>query len=217
MSLYTQKRLHLDKTQVSPEEFDAAYVATVGNGRLFLYDHFGSMESDHLLNKIRFMVAGCGCRSIVLDHISIVVSDMEDDGHEGERKMIDRVMTRIRSLVQELKFRLLLICHLKKADGTPHEEGGRVTLDDLRGSGSLKQLSDTIVAFERNQQDEARKHWTMARCLKCRWTGDTGECDWLLYDQETGLVHPGEPAFDEEVQVEGSPKPASKEGVDYGF
>jgi twinkle protein len=43
---------------------------------MMFYDHFGSLESDRLLTMMRYMAAS-GCRRIVLDHISIVVSGLE--------------------------------------------------------------------------------------------------------------------------------------------
>ena len=61
------------------------------------YDHFGSLESDRLLTMMRYMAAS-GCRFIVLDHISIVVSGLES---HDERKDIDILMTKLASFVQE--------------------------------------------------------------------------------------------------------------------
>ena len=40
----------------------------------FFYDHWGSIESDNLLNRIKYLVRACDCKWIVLDHLSIVIS-----------------------------------------------------------------------------------------------------------------------------------------------
>ena len=50
-------------------------------------------------------------------------------GMEGgdERRMIDNTMTKLRSLVEELKFSLVIVSHLKRPDGRGHEEGARTT------------------------------------------------------------------------------------------
>lgn len=189
------KRLMLDRSGVTVEEMKAAYDRTVGSGRLYLYDHWGSTDSDNLFNKIRYYAKGLGCTTIVLDHISIVVSGMEDG---DERRLIDNLMTKLASMVKELNIRLLLISHLRKADGQPHEEGGRVTLDQLRGSASIKQLSWDIVALERNQQDPKFNLYTHLRVLKCRRTGMTGSAGWVKYDPDTGRMREDVPVFDEE-------------------
>ena len=43
------------------EELKEAFESTVGSGRCTLYDHWGSLESDYLLSRIRYMVRSMGC------------------------------------------------------------------------------------------------------------------------------------------------------------
>jgi twinkle protein len=191
-------RLHLDKDLATPEERRAAYNATVGSGRFYLYDHWGSTDSDNLMNKIRYMVRGLGCTTIVLDHISIVVSGISASEEGDERRLIDNTMTRLRSLVQELNFRCFVVAHLKSIEGKPHEEGARVTLGHFRGSKSLTQLSDTVVGLERNQQDPKKSRQTRVRLLKNRHTGETGLACYIEYDTETGRLNETTGVFEEE-------------------
>lgn len=158
--------------------------------RMFFYDHFGSLESDHLVSKLRYMAVVLGCDFIVLDHISIVISGQEG-GSGDERKDIDRLMTNLRSLIEETGVGIIAIVHLKQPEGKPHEEGGRVTLSQLRGSGGLKQLSDNVLALERNQQGDEPDECDV-RILKCREFGDLGVADRLKYNKETGRLLPTE-------------------------
>jgi twinkle protein len=197
LGLHLKKRIHLEsvRSTIAPADVRAAWEATLGTGRVFLYDHFGSTADDNLIAKIRYLAKGCGCTTILLDHISIVVSGMEDG---DERRTIDNLMTKLATLAQELNIRLLVISHLKRPDGTPHEEGGRVTAGQLRGSHSLLQLSFTVIALERNQQDPERKLWTRVRVLKCRHTGNTGHACWLKYNTETGWLEESTPPFEDE-------------------
>lgn len=157
---------------------------------MHFYDHFGSLESDRLISKLRYMAVVLGCDFIVLDHISIVISGQEG-GSGDERKDIDRLMTNLRSLVEETGVGILAIVHLKQPEGKPHEEGGRVTLSHLRGSGGLKQLSDNVVGLERDQQGDAPDE-CVARLLKCREFGDLGVADTLKYHRDTGRLLPTE-------------------------
>ena len=185
LSVELCKRLHL-----TPEEDKAklreAFDKTIGSGRYYSYDHFGSMEADNLLQRIRYLVTSCRCGWIVLDHLSIVVSGMEGD---DERRLIDNLMTRLRSLVEELGFGLLLVSHLKEAPGGPSlEEGGQTSLNLLRGSRAIGQLSDMVLGFERNQQDPETRHLTTVRILKNRFSGETGEACVLSYDGKTGRL-----------------------------
>jgi twinkle protein len=206
MSISLGRPLHLGLGAVTEEEYEEAYAETVGSGRFYLYDHFGSLESDNLLSKLKFLANGCGCDFIMLDHISIAVSGREDG---DERRIIDNLMTHLRSLVEQTGVGVLAICHLKKPQGNAvsHEEGGRVTLDDLRGSGSIKQLSDTVVGIERNQQDKDESDYCQLRVLKCRFTGETGLADTLHYNRKTGrlIACEREAVVEFENETEGKP------------
>ena len=203
MSIYLNKPLHLGLGAISEEEYLEAFSRTVGNGRFYLYDHFGSLDSDNLLSKLKFLANGCGCDFIILDHISIAVSGREDG---DERRIIDNLMTNLRSLVEQTGVGVIAISHLKKPQGssaTPHEEGGRVTMDDLRGSASIKQLSDTIIGIERDQQDKENGDYCILRVLKCRLTGETGVADTLHYNKQTGRLIAVEREPIAEFQAEG--------------
>lgn len=157
---------------------------------MYFYDHFGSLESDNLLSKLKYMRTALGCNFVVLDHISIVVSGAEGSG-EGERRDIDKLMTKLRSLIESTGLGVIGIVHLKQPEGKPHEEGGRVTLSQLRGSGALKQLSDNVIAIERDQQGEDPDK-SVIRVLKCREFGETGLADELKYHRDTGRLLPVE-------------------------
>jgi twinkle protein len=70
------------------------------------------------------------------------------------------------------------------------EKGGEVSLKMLRGSQAIAQLSDTVVALERNQQAEGEaRNATLWRGLKCRLTGATGPMIKTLYDKNTGRIN----------------------------
>lgn len=170
---------------VDEDELRAAYAATVGSGRVFLYDHFGSIDSDNLLSRIRYMVRSLNCQWIFLDHLSIVVSGM---GEGDERRLIDNTMTALRSLVEELGCGLILVSHLKRPEGRGHEEGAQTSLAQLRGSAAIGQLSDIVIGLERDQQDPDNKDRTTVRVLKNRFSGDTGLATCLTYDRSSGRL-----------------------------
>lgn len=195
--------LFLDKSLVPSSEFEKAYSDVIASDRFYFYDHFGSLESENLVSKLRFLATGLGVDFIVLDHISIVVSGIEEG---DERRIIDNLMTSLRSLVENTGVGMLLISHLSKPKGTPHEEGGRVTMSDLRGSGSIKQLSDNIIALERNQQGED-SDVSLIRVLKNRLFGDLGPADYVRYHRETGRLLPEEIDSDQEEETDDDDAP----------
>lgn len=185
MGIHMNRPLHLDRKDVTEEQLRQAFAATVGCGRVFLYDHFGSTEIDNLLNRVRYMAKAIGCQWIVLDHLSIVVSALEGT---DERRLIDRAMTLLRTLVQETGIGLILVSHLRRPDGKGHEEGSTTSLSQLRGSHAIAQLSDMVIGLERNQQGDNPDQTTL-RILKNRFSGDTGEAGILNYDKTTGRLN----------------------------
>lgn len=187
MSLYLNKRLLLNPGSTTEQERSRAFNETLGTGKFFLYDHFGSLDSNNLLSKIRYMIVSLGCKRIFLDHISIVVSGMDNDEDGGERKAIDKLMTNLRSLVEETGATMFVVSHLKRPDKKGHEEGGQVSLSQLRGSGAIAQLSDMVVGLERDQQGENPNVLTI-RVLKNRFSGETGISGRLQYNNETGRL-----------------------------
>lgn len=188
MSVHANKMLHLPDTLVSTEELKNAFDSTLGTGRVYLFDHFGSLDIDNVLNRIRYMAKALDCRVVFLDHISIVISgqDLND-----ERKAIDNLMTKLRTLVQELGITLFCVSHLRRPTGNAgHEDGQAVSLSQLRGSGAIAQLSDAVITLERNSmaEDEAERHTTKVSVAKNRFNGFTGPACHLRFNLETGRM-----------------------------
>ena len=187
MSIEANKQLHLDKT-VSQEEKKGYWDRTLGSGRIYMFDHWGSTSEDNLLGRIRYMAKGLDCKWIILDHLSIVVSDQDNN---DERKAIDSIMTNLRKLVQETGVGLFLVSHLRRPSGSKaHEDGGKISLGELRGSAAIAQLSDIVIGLERDQQhaDPTTRNTTCVRVLKNRFVGLTGAACYLYYDQESGRM-----------------------------
>ncbi|MBU4567016.1 MAG: toprim domain-containing protein [Proteobacteria bacterium] len=206
IGIHLNKPIHLTREGVTDEDIDRAFDETLDTDRWWFYEHFGSSEIDNLLSKIRYMIVGLGCKFIILDHISIVVSGLdEDDGNE--RKTIDKLMTKLRSLVEETGAGCLAIVHLKRPGGTGKSwnEGRIPTLTDLRGSGGLEQLSDIVVAGYRDQTSNSEQDVMGLRVLKNRPVGKTGDAGKARYYHDTGrlLAYEDCPFGDESDGAEG--------------
>ena len=187
MSVEANQRLHLPDVHVSKEEMKTYFDATVGTGRVFMFDHFGSNSIDNIVSRVRFLAKGLDCKYIVIDHISIIVSDQQ---HGDERRALDEIMTRLRTLVQETGVSMIVVSHLRRPEGKGHEEGAATSLSQLRGSASIGQLSDMVIGLERDAQndDPEVRNTTRIRVLKNRFSGITGPCCDLRYDIDTGRL-----------------------------
>ena len=199
-SIEANARLYVDQER---DKFDESTLMDMfdkvfEDDRVFIHAHFGTNEIDDIFAKLRYLIVGCDCKWVVVDHLHMLVSAL---GEGDERRAIDNIMTRLRSLVEETGAGLILVSHLRRVDGNKgHENGIEVSLSHLRGSNSIGQLSDCVIALERNQQsddaDEART--TRLRILKSRYTGDVGMATALMYDKETGRLSE---SFDTEFEV----------------
>lgn len=187
MSLAANKPLHLPDTITNEEELKDAFGRTLGTGRLYLFQHFGSTGIDNIINRVRYMAKALNCKYIFLDHLSLIVSSQENG---DERKAIDELMTKLRTAVQEHDISLFAVSHLKRPDGRGHEEGASTSLAQLRGSGAIAQLSDMVIGAERNGQaeDVMVRNTTRLRVLKNRFSGETGPACSLLYTRDTGRL-----------------------------
>ena len=178
MSVAVGKALHLGEHEYTT--LKEAYDSTIDGWNLYLYDHFGSLSADTIYSRIEYMALGLDIKVIFLDHLSILLSGLDGD----ERRMIDQTMTNLRSLVERTGITLFLVSHLRRTQtDKDHTDGARVSLGQLRGSQAISQLSDTVLALERDQQ--SNDDISTLRVLKNRYSGETGEAAQLKYDKTT--------------------------------
>lgn len=176
------KPIHLPNVDVDKDMFEQSYKELLSKGRVFHHKHFGSTQIDNIINRIRYMVKVLGCKYVFLDHISMIVSSQENG---DERKALDEVATKVRMLIEETGATIFMVSHLKRTDKA-HEEGQPVSLNHIRGSAGIAQVSDVVISLERNQQDDNvdRRSMTTVRVLKNRFSGETGKACTLFYNKD---------------------------------
>jgi twinkle protein len=193
MSIEANAKLHLDSvkqnyTDKQLEDIFEKVFMKENEDRVWIYANHGVNNLDDIFNKLKYLIVGLDCKWIILDHLHmLVLSTLESD----ERKAIDGIMHRLRSLVEETGCGMILVSHLRRVDGNRgHENGIETGLSHLRGSQSIAQLSDCVISLERNQQadDPLEASTTKIRVLKSRYTGDVGIATRLYYCSETGRL-----------------------------
>ena len=154
------------------EEERHAFDQVFGNERLILLDHNGAVSDNSLIDQIENLCL-LGCQYIILDHITIAVSEGAD-GKTGN-EAIDAIMSDLLKIVKKHNVWLGLISHLRKAQGgRSFEEGHLSSIDDIKGSGSIKQISFDIITFSRNlvAESEDERNTIHLRVLKSRSLSD---------------------------------------------
>ena len=180
-----QIRKNMSIYPVDEDEQRKAFDEVFGDERLVLLDHQGSVSDGGLLDKMHSLAA-MGCKYIILDHLTIAVSEGAD-GLTGN-EAIDKVMSDLLKMCKQYDIWMGVISHLRKsAGGASFEEGKIAALDDMKGSGSIKQIAFDVIAFARNltAEMEAERNIMEMSVLKSRYTGLTGPAGKARYDHET--------------------------------
>ncbi len=184
-----QLRQNLQEYDVPLEDQERASKEVFGTDRLVLLDHQGSVGDESLIDKIEYM-ALMGCKYLILDHITIAVSEGAE-GYSGN-EAIDKVMSDLLKITKKHNIWLGIISHLRKGlvGSKNFEEGKLPSLDDIKGSGSIKQISFDIIGFSRNMTDEDDnvRNTINFTVLKSRFTGKTGPAGAAKYHHNTSRL-----------------------------
>ena len=149
-----------------------------GSGNLELFDHFGSLDEQIVLQRMNYMVRALGCEFLFLDHLTILGSGMAQD-----TRHLDAMVTKIRSFVAATRCTVIAINHLNRGSSqtTNMENGGVPELHDIRGSHSIVQLADTVWALGRKRGEPI----THSYCLKNRMLGRCGYAGSFVFDEDS--------------------------------
>lgn len=179
LAVHMNTNIVQDSNAATKEEIQTAHDDLLKDTDIELWDHFGSSSLDVVVNRIQYMVRATGCQHIILDHISILVSGLTGEVSD-ERRLIDLIMHKLRTTVQELGITLFLVSHLKRPQGIGHEAGAKVELSQLRGSHSIAQLADACIGLQVNPVDPSDDTREIV-VLKNRFTGQVGFAGRLKY------------------------------------
>jgi twinkle protein len=189
IGMHLNKRVGLPGVELTEEEERSAWAATVGApNRAIFIDHQGSVSDDSLIDKLEFLILH-GCTYIYLDHITIAVSETEDNNANAA---IDKFMSSLLKLVKKHKVWIGVVSHLRKVKSgeDSFESGAPISEDDLKGSGSLKQISFQTIAISRNKTAATPEARSKSRIylLKDRKTGNTGPAGAYRFNPMTGRL-----------------------------
>lgn len=171
-----QAPAHLPDGNVSHDEITSALEKLTGGAddRLHIYSHFGSDDPDILLDAIRFMVTSCGCKYVFLDHITMIVTGLEND---DERRTLDYLSTKLATMCHDLDFTLFCISHVNDDGKT-------------RGSRNISKVANLRIDLSRNliaelEEDRNKTYLTVS---KNRYAGKTGPAGILAFDTDAFML-----------------------------
>lgn len=148
-------------------------------GRIHVHSSYDVEDEAGILDNIRFLASGAGCRIILLDHISWLATGQGDD---DERKKLDRISQRLKLLCKELKIAVIEISHVNDDGKT-------------RGSRNITKSANTVIHMSRDltNPDEKVSLTTHFMIEKARLGGRTGYAGSAIFDRETYKLREVEP------------------------
>jgi archaellum biogenesis ATPase FlaH len=178
----------------SLEVITEAYESIANDDKLIMLGHFGSLPISELMSKIKHMHLVEGCKYILLDHLSLVVSGSIVD---NERKELDIVMTELAAFCAANEVCIIAVSHINRsnADGFKPPKGEedkpfwvKVTKESMRGSASLEQLSFIILGLEPEIKPDRSRGKVRLTVLKNRPWSYLGVADEFTIDENTWEV-----------------------------
>lgn len=189
----------------SRERIEAAYKEIVDNDQLVMLGHFGSLPVSELMAKIKHMHLVEGCKFIILDHLSLVISG---SAVKDERKELDMVMTELAAFCAANEVCIIAVSHINRSAAdqfkAPKLKEGeepkpywvQVSKEMMRGSAALEQLSFVIIGLEPEINPDRSRGRVRLTVLKNRPWGYLGVCDAFTIDDESWEVLLSNDEFD---------------------
>ncbi len=208
-----EDKIEMDIIDDLTDEEYAKAKEELGKTGLYIYDHLGNNAMSNLMARMEYMAVSLGVEVILLDHITAAAaglmstSEKDIEGGGSERLIIDAMMRDMRALAVRTGVHIDVVSQLKKTQ-TAFEEGARITMQDLRGSGALASVPNTVIALERDRQnaDKRTANTTTVRVLKNRLDGRSGVATGIYYNHETGRMEQTEFVENENGEVSFSPE-----------
>lgn len=178
----------------SKEDIENAYNEIVNNDQLIMLGHFGSLPITELMNKIKHMHLVEGCKYILLDHLSVVISGSDV---ANERKELDMIMTELAAFCAANEVCIIAVSHINRsaADQFKPPKGEedkpfwvKVSKEMMRGSAALEQLSFVIIGLEPQIKPDRSRGNVRFTVLKNRPWSYLGVCDEFTVSDDTWEV-----------------------------
>lgn len=179
----------------SEEEIRVAYDYIVNDDKAVFLSHFGHMNIDELMPKIKHMHLVSKCDRIIIDHLTLITSG--GNGEADERKEIDRAMTMLAAFCASNPVTIIAISHINRggfADNKPPKDADekpywvKVDKSHMRGSSALEALSWIILGLEGQVMPDRSRGNARLTVLKNRPYGVLGVCDEFRLNPETWEV-----------------------------
>lgn len=185
MSLKANRRLALNP--LDEAEMAALHAEVFGSKNVELFDpDTAEWSVSAIFGYLRYMAKALGVEVAFFDPLSFIAAG--EVSSLSPVTILDKASRDLATLTKELRMGLHVSHHLARPkDGPAHEEGARISLNQVRGSSSLANFAAIVLAWEGDLQGEA-PNLRRLRILKNRPIGaaHAGLAGVLEFDDDTG-------------------------------
>ena len=111
---------------------------------LYIYDHYGELEFEDIVESLRFSVRRHDVKIALIDHLGFLtqVKSYKDD----ERLLIENVVRKLATIAVQDDFTIILVCHPNNMSVSQQR---RVKISDLKGASAIRQDAHVALIVER--------------------------------------------------------------------
>ena len=124
------------------EAFARRFLAWAGAGRLWLFDHQGSLTPDTVLSVIRYAIDKHRVTHVLVD--SLMKCGIGPDDYARQKKLVDD----LQSIAHQADIHLHLIAHARK--GESDDKPAR--LHDVKGASELADMAENVLSVWKNKR-----------------------------------------------------------------
>lgn len=125
-----------------PEAFARRFLDWAGNGRLWLFDHQGSLTPDTVTGVIRYTIDQHAVQHILVD--SLMKCGIAPDDYNRQKKLVDDLQT----IAHQTGVHLHLVAHARK--GESDDKPAR--LHDVKGASELCDMAENVLSVWKNKR-----------------------------------------------------------------
>lgn len=125
-----------------PEGFARQFLQWAGNGRLWLFDHQGSLTPDTVTGVIRYAVDQHAVQHVLVD--SLMKCGIAPDDYTRQKKLVDDLQT----IAHQTGVHLHLVAHARK--GESDDKPAR--LHDVKGTSELCDMAENVLSVWKNKR-----------------------------------------------------------------
>lgn len=124
-----------------PSPRDVKEFMAWSDGRLWMYDHVGSVDPQEMVGAVRYAVMELGVQHFFIDNLQKCIAN--EDDYNGQKSFADKLF----AIAKDNPAHIHLVHHTRKLQGTPSK-------NDVKGASSITDLVDNVVLVYRNMQKE---------------------------------------------------------------